>query len=137
MKVSIERAPGRDPIVRMRFTNISPEVEYLAVPRVDQQQMDGSYFQFRPEPPAYLGIQVKRAPYARDELLEVAPGETIEREVNLAELYDFTATQPEQVRYRAMHPTNKAGAPDVIASEWTPLGEPTDGPVAPTPTDFD
>jgi hypothetical protein len=124
MQVSIERKSGLGLVVTVRFTNTSDEAEYLALPRIEQEHMDGSYFQFAPARLAYLGIQVKRAPYTRDELRDVAPGESIEREIDLADLYDFTEAWPEQVRYSAVHPIHAGGTPDAVTSAWTRLGEP-------------
>lgn len=121
MNVTLELANTSGPLVEVTFVNEAEEHQYLALPRIEPDNMDGSYFEFLPPAVPFLGIQVKRRPYAAEELLELSPGESLSRTYNLGTLYDLTSVAPTRVRYRATHPTSGLGKPALLESHWLAL----------------
>jgi hypothetical protein len=111
--------------VRFRFTNDSPEVEWLARSRAFFDVPDGDHLEFEPEA-MYLGVQVKRTPYEQDELLAVEPGQSVESPVvDLADLYHLPRGGLLKVRYMTYHPLRGSeggrGSIGPVVSDWVEL----------------
>lgn len=121
MNITLQLASSSGPLVQLTFVNNAAEPQYLAAPRIEPNALDGNYFQFEPQAAPFLGIQVKRAPYTANELIELHPSDSLTRTYDLGFLYDLTAGVPGRVRYRAMHPIGGVERLSLLESRWLTL----------------
>jgi len=111
-------------VLNLTFENETEVIAQLAKPRAFISKPEGDYLEFQPSA-RYLGISVKRKPYSGDEIRSVLPHESVRSEVDLDDLYDIP-TGSVRVRYSAWHPTEEAGIPLEVVSDWIdvpPLSE--------------
>lgn len=108
--------------VRLEFHNDGPDTEYLVRSRVFLASPDGNFFDFD-QPVRYLGVQVKRLPYAPEDLVSCEPGAVLETTIDLDDLYDFASTNGDvRVRYLTSHPLSDRDGVTMVASDWVRLG---------------
>lgn len=115
MKVTLSSNTQDSRQLLLRFFNESQVSQFLAIPRLKEEEFDGNYFTFS-NPVPYLGIQVKRGSYTEAETILVKPGDSFFAEVNLDELYDLAGFKG-TVTYRASHPLNGTSFMTLLESD--------------------
>jgi hypothetical protein len=121
VKVQLDRPHPSERIVSITFSNDQREPQYIAKSRSFEREPDGNYFDIEPHA-AYLGIAVKRLPYAGDEMLIIDPGKELTFEANLDEWYDLgPATGNRRIRYSAAQPIDGSPRMIVVESDWIPF----------------
>src|SRR5262245_5802296 len=99
MKVELSSDRTRSDQITITFANDDSRTAYVAKARAFLEASDGDYLDFDP-PARYLGISTKRKPYAGDELIAIAPGDSASATLDITTLYDLSAgVSMRRVRY--------------------------------------
>jgi hypothetical protein len=110
---------------RIRLHNNTQWTEYLYLPRLfPEGHTLNNHFQFEPrENVTYVGPEVKRKPFAEEDLITLLPAEIfITDEIDLKAFYLISDRKKLKVRYRAFHPLNGFGKGDhMVESAWENL----------------
>ena len=121
MKVELStNRPGAHQII-ITFVNDDSDTAYVAKARAFLTAPDGDYLEFDPPAP-YLGVTMKRKPYAADELVAIGPGESASATLDVTTLYDVsTGPRASRVRYCASQPLAGTELMSWIESDWIEL----------------